>query len=66
MVKQRVGNTKLRDARNASGKTQAQIAREVGVTARAYQYYESGERIPGVNTALSIARALGCSVEDLF
>ena len=65
-MKHRAENAKLKGARSDSGKTQAQIAREVGVTARAYQYYESGERIPGVNTALSIARALGCSVEDLF
>lgn len=56
-------NVKLRAARERSGKTQAQVAKETGVTERAYQYYESDEKEPGVRTAIRIADVLG--VEDL-
>lgn len=41
-------NTKLREAREKCGLTQAQVAEKVGTTARAYQYYEAGEREPSV------------------
>lgn len=57
---------KLQAARVASGKTQAQIAREAGVSERAYQGYEYGQKEPGVRTAIRIAKALGNSVEELF
>ena len=36
----------LRAAREMSGKTQAQVAKEVGVAERTYQYYESAEKEP--------------------
>ena len=58
---------KLQAAREKSGKTKAQIAREVGVTVRAYQYYETNEKDPGVRTAIRIADALGVAdVRELF
>lgn len=53
---------KLQAAREKSGKTQAQVAKESGVTERMYQQYEYGAE-PGVRTAIRIADALG--VEDL-
>ena len=60
-------NSRLQAAREKSGKTQAQIAREVGVTVRAYQYYETNEKDPGVRTAIRIADALGVAdVRELF
>ena len=60
-------NSKLQAAREKSGKTQAQIAREVGVTVRAYQYYETNEKDPGVRTAIRIADALGVvDLRELF
>lgn len=59
-------NMKLRAAREQSGKTQAQVAKEVGVAERTYQYYESAEKEPGATTAIRIARALGRTVEELF
>ena len=58
---------KLQAAREKSGKTKAQIAREVGVTVRAYQYYETNEKDPGVRTAIRIADALGVvDLRELF
>ena len=59
-------NTKLREAREKCGLTQAKVAEKVGTTARAYQYYEAGEREPSVKTAILIARAVKSTVEKLF
>lgn len=57
---------KLRAAREASGKTQAQVAKEAGVSEAAYQMYEYDTRCPNARTAIRIARALGVTVEELF
>ena len=51
--------TRLKEIREAFGKTQLQIAEETGVTVRAYQRYEHGEQRPNVRTAIRIADALG-------
>ncbi|NBK18453.1 helix-turn-helix transcriptional regulator [Anaerotruncus sp. 1XD42-93] len=56
----------LRAAREQSGKTQAQVAKEIGVSELSYQRYEYDKREPGVRTAIRIARALNSTVEDLF
>lgn len=57
----------LRAARERSGKTQAQVAKESGVSERAYLYYEQGEREPGVRTAIRIADSLGVvDLRELF
>ena len=56
----------LRAAREQSGKTQAQVAKEAGVSELTYQRYEYDKREPGVRTAILIARALDSTVEDLF
>lgn len=59
-------NLKLQAAREKSGKTQAQIAKETGVSAVTYQRYEYGTSEPGVRTAIRIAKALNTTVEKLF
>ena len=56
----------LRATREKSGKTQKQVAEEVGVSERLYQDYEYDKRCPNVRTAIRIARALESSVEELF
>ena len=56
----------LRAAREQSGKTQAQVAKDAGVSELAYQRYEYGKRIPSATAAIRIARALGNTVEELF
>ena len=56
----------LRAARERSGKTQAQVANEVGVSELSYQRYEYDKREPGIRTAIRIARALDSTVEELF
>lgn len=57
---------KLRATREASGKTQAQAAKEARVAERLYQDYEYDKCEPGVRTAIRIARALNSTVEALF
>lgn len=60
-------NTKLRTARERSGKTQAQVAKEAGIPEISYQMYEYGKREPGVRTAIRIADALGVvDLRELF
>lgn len=49
----------LRAARNASGKTQAQVAKETGVSEQMYQRYEYGQNEPSARTAIRIADVLG-------
>lgn len=59
-------NVKLRAARERAGKTQAQVARDVGIREAVYQRYEYGANEPSVRTAIRIADALHSSVESLF
>ena len=49
----------LRAARKASGKTQAQVAKEANINMQQYQNYEYGERKPRADIAIAIADALG-------
>lgn len=57
---------KLKAAREQSGKTQAQVAKKVGIKEQSYQKYEYDKSTPNVRTAIRIARAVGCAVEDVF
>lgn len=59
-------NVKLRAARERAGKTQAEVARVVGIREAVYQRYEYGVNEPSVQTAIRIADALHSSVESLF
>lgn len=58
--------TKLKTTRNKTGLTQVEVAEKAKVTPVCYQRYESGQRLPRVDTAKLIAKALGSTVEDLF
>lgn len=59
-------NKTLKAARKKSGKTQAQVAKEAGISERVFQTYEYGQRLPRVDTAIRIAQAVGCTAEELF
>lgn len=56
----------LRAARELSGKTQAQVAKEVGIKEQVYQRYEYGQIEPGARMAILIARVLNSTVEVLW
>lgn len=56
----------LQAAREASGKTQAQVAKEIGITENAYQKYEYGKREPRARMAVRVAYAVNSTVEELW
>lgn len=56
----------LRDAREAVGWTQAELADAIGVSRKTVNTVENGVFIPSVVVALKLAHALGTTVEQLF
>ncbi len=61
----RLGN-RLREAREAAGWTQAELAERIGVSRKTVNTVENGVFVPSTVVALKLAGALGCSVEALF
>ena len=58
--------TRLRSARQARGLSQYQLARMAGVSRQAVSAVEAGLSDPSLRVALTLARALGQTVEELF
>lgn len=62
-------NSRLQDIRKARGFTQQQLSDASGVSLRMIQLYEQRQNDickAQVNTVISLAKALGCDVEDLI
>src|SRR5437764_13654075 len=59
-------DSNIRSVRAARGITQQELARRAGISRQALGAIESGLYQPGVTVALSLARALGETVETLF
>lgn len=59
-------NMQLRVTRERSNKTQAQVAKESGISETQYQNIEYNKSEAGVRTAIRIAKILGSTVEELF
>lgn len=57
---------KLKAIRDRTGKTQSQIAKEVGMTERGYRAIEAKHTYKPVQNAIRIAKALNSTVEELF
>ncbi len=55
----------LRKLRHKKGMTQEQVARELEITVRAYQHYESGARTPKLPKAAQLAELLGVTLDEL-
>jgi len=61
--------TQLQDKRKASGMSQSELAKAAEMSVRTLQALEVGARNidkVSVLTALKLARALGCSIEDIL
>ncbi|MBW8304959.1 MAG: helix-turn-helix transcriptional regulator [Brevundimonas sp.] len=58
--------SRLKVVRTAAGLTQADLAEKAGVSRKTINTVENGVFIPSTILALSLARALGTSVEELF
>ena len=56
----------LRDAREARGWTQADLAERIGVSRKTVNTVENGVFVPSTVIALKLARAFGEPVESLF
>lgn len=54
------------DLRKAAGLTQKQLADALGVTRSTVAMWETGENAPKTKMLLTLAEALGCSVEDIL
>ena len=59
-------NEKLIAARQRSGKTQEQAAKELGIFEQAYQRYEYGAGANTIQTAIRIAKMYNTTVEKLW
>ena len=57
---------RLREAREAKGLTQAELAGLIGVSRKTVNTVENGVFVPSTPVALKLARALGERVEALF
>lgn len=55
----------LRQKRKAKGLRQWELAEEIGVNQRTVSSWEKGQRWPTLFTALAIADALDCSIDEL-
>ena len=58
--------SRLKEARTAAGLTQAELAELAGVSRKTVNTVENGVFIPSTVLALSLARALGARIDDLF
>lgn len=65
MAEQRLGN-RLREARTEEGLTQLELAQRVGVSRKTINTVENSVFTPSTTLALSLAQALGRTVEQLF
>lgn len=57
---------RIREFRERAGWSQAELADRAGVSRQLVGAVEAGRHAPNVGAALALARALGCSVEDMF
>lgn len=66
MVKPTRVTNSIRAVREAAGMTQAELARNVGVTRQTLIAIEQGRYSPTLELAFQIARAFGVGLDDLF
>jgi putative transcriptional regulator len=59
-------SNRVREAREAQGWTQAQLAERIGVSRKTVNTVENGVFVPSTVVALKLAAALGTTVEALF
>ena len=55
----------LKVERAKKGWSQADLANASGINVGSIARYETGENVPGLEQALKMARALGCSIDAL-
>ena len=66
MVKPTRVTNSVRAVREAAGMTQAELARQVGVTRQTLIAIEQGRYSPTLELAFQIARAFGVGLDEIF
>lgn len=56
----------LKELRVQSGKTAAEVAKELGVSIRAMSHYECGTRSVGLQQVLTLAEIYECTAEEII
>lgn len=56
----------IRWRREAKGLTQPELGRQCDVSAAAINQFEHGLKVPSLVTAVALADALGCTVDELL
>ena len=56
----------LKDIRLSKKLTQEELAKRSGIKQNGISRYESGTRTPSMKTAKALAKALGCSIDELI
>ena len=57
---------RLTDRRKKQGLSQAELAKQVGITRQAVYAIEANQYLPSTQISLQLAEVLNCTVEDLF
>lgn len=57
---------KLHDERISHNLTAQQMADKLGISLRAYRFYESGSREPGLETLVKISKILNVTIDYLL
>ena len=65
MEKRKVGN-RIKQARKSCGMTQAQLAEKLNLTPKYISNFETGARMPKLETFISLANALNCGTDALL
>ncbi|MCL2215801.1 MAG: helix-turn-helix domain-containing protein [Defluviitaleaceae bacterium] len=61
-----INGAKIKQLREDTGISQAELGKEAGVSSVAIHYVETGKKSVQINTLAFIASALGVSVDDLL
>lgn len=61
-----MANNRIKEVRESKGITQAQLARALGVTQGAIQFWENGKREPSIKTLKDVAVILNCEPWELL
>lgn len=59
-------HSKIKEFRKSINLTQKQMAERLNITERAYQYYESGQREPNLDTLFDISNIFDISTDYLL
>ncbi len=56
----------IKKLRKLKNKTQKELSEEIGINQSAISHIERGLRSPSIQTAQALAKALDCTIDDLF